>query len=384
MAFSMEIPDADQVKAEVQEQVKPLPEKEAKIKALAEKNVEQIMALSAGDTASFGDRKEILNSVDGFGLDVMKNSSSKNSLLKVSVGKLSKSGDEGGQVAQGLTELQSQLKELDPSLIDFTKTGVLGKLFNPIRSYFKRYQKADSIIGDIIESLDKGKTILKNDNTTLEMEQQSLRELTKKVQENIDLGSAMDETIDHQIQTAQARGEKSEKVTFVQEEILFPLRQRLMDLQQMLVVNQQGIMAYEVVIRNNKELIRGVERAKTVTVSALRNAVVVASALYDQKIVLNKIDALNKTTNTFIAGTSKMLKEQGVAIQEQAMQTGVSVDTLKTAFADLLSAFDSISDYKRQALPKMHATIDQFRQLADQGEKQIQKFEKGSNLAVKE
>lgn len=382
MAFSMDVPDTDQVKAVVQEQIKPLPEKEAKIKELAEKNVAQIMALSTTDAESFGERKEILHSVDTFGLDVMKNSSGKNTLLKVSVGKLSKSGDEGGQVARGLTDLQTQLKDLDPSLIDFTKTRLLGKLFNPIRTYFRKYQKADSVIGDIIESLDKGKTVLKNDNTTLEIEQQSLRELTKKVQENIELGSAMDEAIANHIQAAQARNEDPEKVTFVQEEILFPLRQRVMDLQQMLVVNQQGIMAYEVVIRNNKELIRGVDRAKTVTVSALRNAVVVASALYDQKIVLNKIDALNKTTNTFIAGTSKMLKEQGVAIQEQAMQTGVSVETLKTAFADVLSALDSIDEYKRQALPKMHDTIEQFRQLADEGEKQIQKFEKGSNVSI--
>ncbi|MDN3954454.1 toxic anion resistance protein [Sporolactobacillus laevolacticus] len=382
MAFSMDVPDTDQVKADVQEQIKPLPEKEARIKELAEKNVAQIMALGATDAESFGERKEILHSVDTFGLDVMKNSSGKNTLLKVSVGKLSKSGDEGGQVARGLTDLQTQLKDLDPSLIDFTKTGLLGKLFNPIRTYFRKYQKADSVIGDIIESLDKGKTVLKNDNTTLEIEQQGLRELTKKVQENIELGSAMDEAIANQIQAAQARNENPEKVAFVQEEILFPLRQRVMDLQQMLVVNQQGIMAYEVVIRNNKELIRGVDRAKTVTVSALRNAVVVASALYDQKIVLNKIDALNKTTNTFIAGTSKMLKEQGVAIQEQAMQTGVSVETLKTAFADVLSALDSIDEYKRQALPKMHDTIEQFRQLADEGEKQIQKFEKGSNVSI--
>src|SRR5690606_25399444 len=137
-------------------------------------------------------------------------------------------------------------------------------------------------------SLDKGKTTLKNDNTTLEIEQQALRELTKTLQKEIQLGAFMDSSIESQIEAAQLRNDDPDKIRFITEEVLFPLRQRVMDLQQMLVVNQQGIMAIEVVMRNNKELIRGVDRAKNVTISALKISVTVASALYNQKIVLKK------------------------------------------------------------------------------------------------
>lgn len=98
----------------------------------------------------------------------------------------------------------------------------------------------------------------------------------------------MDESIEAQIELAKLRNEDPDKIRFITEEVLFPLRQRVMDLQQMLVVNQQGIMAIEVVVRNNKELIRGVDRAKNVTISALKISVTVASALYNQKIVLKK------------------------------------------------------------------------------------------------
>ena len=42
---------------------------------------------------------------------------------------LSKTGDEGGQVAKGLTELQLQLKDLDPSVMDFAKSGCSGQVF---------------------------------------------------------------------------------------------------------------------------------------------------------------------------------------------------------------------------------------------------------------
>ncbi|TJY43863.1 toxic anion resistance protein [Cohnella pontilimi] len=379
MSFSMEVASPEEIKASIEQEVKPVPEEVAKLQEAADSNVAAIMAL---DIDSLEKRKEILQSIDTFGLNTMRSSSEKNSLLQVSVGNLSKTGDEGGQVAKGLAELHTQLKDLDPSLIDFAKTGFLGKLFNPVRAYFLKFQKADSVIADIVTSLDKGKTTLKNDNTTLEIEQQALRDLTKKLQKEIQLGSMMDQSIEAQIEAAKQRNEDPDKIRFITEEVLFPLRQRVMDLQQMLVVNQQGIMAIEVVIRNNKELIRGVDRAKNVTVSALKISVTVASALYNQKIVLKKIQLLNETTNNLIASTSRMLKEQGAEIHKQSLETNISVDTLKQAFSDVLSALDSISTYKQEALPKMRETIHQFRELADQGEQQIQRLEKGHKLGL--
>lgn len=379
MSFSMEVASPEEIQAAIEQEVKPVPEEVAKLQAMAESNVAAIMTL---DIDSLEKRKEILQSIDTFGMNTMRTSSNKNNLLQVSVGNLSKTGDDGGQVAKGLTELHMQLKDLDPSLIDFTKTGFLGKLFNPLRAYFLKYEKADAVIADIVVSLDKGKTTLKNDNTTLEIEQQALRDLTKKLQKEIELGTLMDTSIEAQIEAAKARNEDPDKIRFITEEVLFPLRQRVMDMQQMMVVNQQGIMAIEVVTRNNKELIRGVDRAKNVTISALKISVTVASALYNQKIVLKKIELLNQTTNELIAGTSRMLKDQGAQIHKQSLEANISVDTLKQAFTDVLSALDSISTYKQEALPRMRDTINQFRELADTGEQQIQRLEKGHKLGL--
>lgn len=379
MSFTMEVIKPEELKSAIEEQVKPEPEEVAQLKELAHNNVSTILEL---DIDSLEKRKEILQSIDSFGMNTMKSSSDKNSLLQVSVGNLSKTGDEGGQVAKGLTELHMQLKDLDPSAVDFAKSGLLGKLFNPLRHYFAKYQKADAVISDIITSLDKGKTVLKNDNTTLEFEQQALRDLTKRLQKEIQLGVLMDQEIESQIEAAKLRMESEDKIRFITEEVLFPLRQRVMDLQQMQVVNQQGIMAIEVVMRNNKELIRGVDRARNVTVSALRISVTVASALYNQRIVLQKIELLNQTTDNLISGTSKMLKNQGAAIHKQSLETSISVDTLKQAFSDVLEALDSISTYKQDALPKMRDTITQFRELADSGEQQIQRLEKGQKLGL--
>ncbi|MEC0254398.1 toxic anion resistance protein [Paenibacillus lautus] len=379
MSFTMEVIRPEEIKTAIEEQVKPEPEEVTQLKELAANNVQAIMEL---DIESLEKRRQVLQSIESFGISSMRSSSEKNALLQVQVGRLSKTGDEGGQVAKGLTELQLQLKDLDPSVVDFAKSGLLGMVFNPLRRYFAKFQKADAVISDIIISLDKGKTVLKNDNTTLEIEQQTLRELTKKLQKEIQLGMLMDAEIESQVEAAKIRQESEDKIRFITEEVLFPLRQRVMDLQQMLVVNQQGIMAIEVVIRNNKELIRGVDRARNVTVTALKISVTVASALYNQKIVLKKIELLNETTNNLISATSKMLKEQGAAIHKQSLETSISVDTLKQAFTDVLSALDSISTYKQEALPRMRETIHQFSELAVTGEQQIQRLERGQKLGL--
>jgi uncharacterized protein YaaN involved in tellurite resistance len=379
MAFTMEVPDEAAIKNEVQEQVKPVPEEVAQLKAVAESNVAEILTLDIDELAK---KKYVLQSIESFGAATMRSSAAKNSMLQMTIGSLSRDGDDDGVVAKGLVDLQLELKSLDPSLIDFTRTGVLGQLFDPVRAYIARYQKAESAIKDIIASLELGRTTLKNDNTTLEIEQQVLRDLTKKLMKEIELGNLMDRSIEMQVVAAKDRNEDPEKVKFVTEEILFPLRQRVMDLQQMVIVNQQGVMAMEIVIRNNKELMRGVERAQTVTLSALRTSVTVAGALSNQKVVLKKIQKLNETTNDLIISTSQMLKEQGKDIQMQAMETSVSVETMKTAFANAMEALDSINTYKQEALPKMRDTINQFRELADKGEEQIQQLEKSHKLAL--
>jgi len=151
--------------------------------------------------------------------------------------------------------------------------------YEEVRAYFQKYEKAENVIANVIDSLDKGKKTLTNDNTTLAIEQHALRDLSKKLNKEIEMAVAMDELISEKLEQTKSQIVDLDKIRFIEEEILFPLRQRTMDMQQMVVVNHQGIIAMEVIQRNNKELIRGVDRAKTVTVTALRTAVMVASAL---------------------------------------------------------------------------------------------------------
>ena len=372
MSFDLELPDVEEVKEKVAEELAVSDERQETVDETAKKKVEEIMGT---DISVFEDRKNLTTAFEEFGADVMRKTESKNSILSKRMGELSKAGSESGEVAKGLQELAEQMKGLDPSLVDFDQKGLFGKISNPVKRYFDKYKTADAQIADIVKSLENGKKMLKNDNVTLEIEQADMRALTKELNEKIAMGNALDQYLSNAVENKKAEGGEEEKVRFVEEEVLFPLRQRIMDFQQMQVVSQQGCVAMDVIRRNNNELIRAVDRAETVTVSSLRTAVTVASALYNQRIVLEKVNLLNESTNRMIASTAEMLKTQGVEIQKQSSEAMISTETLRKSFEDTLQAMTDISNYKLEALPRIRKTIEEFKELADMGEQKLQQME---------
>ena len=369
--FSLNI---DEIKEDVETTLKQEEKKleDSNLKNQAQSNA---VAIFDADLTNPKSREEILKPLDNFGLNEMSRSASHNEMLATRFSDLTKGGKESDSIGENLLELNKQVKDLDPSKIDFTKKGFLGNLMNPVRKYFAKYEKAEHAISEIVESLDKSSRILQNDNTTLLNEENYLREVTNKLLADIELAKQMDQSIEAQIQTAEIEGIDTEKIRFVSEEILFPLRQRIMDMQQMIVVNQQGIVSLNVIRRNNKELIRGVNRAKNVTVSALRTGVMVASALYDQKIVMDKINIINSTTENIIESTSHMLREQGSEIQKHSAESMISPEVLKASFVEAIQAIEDVSTYKQQALPQMKETIMLFSDLANDGQKVVEKIE---------
>jgi uncharacterized protein YaaN involved in tellurite resistance len=120
----------------------------------------------------------------------------------------------------------------------------------------------------------------------------------------------------------------------------------------------QGYLALELVRKNNVELVKGVDRATTTTVAALRTAVMVAQALANQRLVLDQITALNTTTGNLIESTSSMLRQQTGRIHDQAASATINLNQLKTAFANIYATMEAVDSYKAAALQSMRATVD--------------------------
>jgi len=322
------------------------------------------------------------DAVEQMGAEVQKKAAKQSELLRQPVKKLSQRGEEGGDVANALINLKMKVEELDPGKIDlepgwFSRTmGMIPGIGTPIKRYFSKYESAQTVIGAIIRSLENGRDQLIRDNVTLTEDQKQMREMTHKLEQAIKLGQLIDQKLQYRLEREITPEDPKHK--FVSEELLFPLRQRIMDLQQQLAVNQQGVLATELIIRNNKELARGVNRSLNVTVTALEVGATVAMALANQKIVLDKIESVSKTTSDLIAGTAARLKTQGVQIQKQASSTQLNMDSLKSAFADIRIAMDDISAYRQKALPQMAGTILELDKISADAEKSIKKLEEGN------
>src|SRR5207248_6793059 len=123
-----------------------------------------------------------------------------------------------------------------------------------------------------------------------------------------------------------------EQARALNEDALFYVRQKRQDLLTQLAVTVQGYLALDLIRKNNLELVKGVERATTTTVAALRTAVIAALALGNQRLVLEQISALNTTTGSIIESTSQMLRQQTAEIQNQAASATVSIEKLQAAF----------------------------------------------------
>ena len=150
-----------------------------------------------------------------------------------------------------------------------------------------------------------------------------------------------------------------------------------------MAVSVQGYLALDLVKKNNVELAKGVDRASTTTVSALRTAVTVAQALTSQRLVLHQITALNTTTANVIDSTSEMLRTQTGEIHEQAAAATIPIETLKRAFENIYETMDAIDDFKAEALESMKETVETLSDEVEKSRGYIARAEGASQAQVK-
>ena len=330
-------------------------------------------------------RVTALDSVEGMGRDLQRRAATRSRLLQAPLRDLARDSEEGGPVAKSLSDLRLEVEKLDPTSVDLSPGGVnrlLGAIpgvGTPLQRYFMRFESSQGIIDAIIRSLESGRDQLKRDNVTLNEDQKNMRELTLTLTDQVALAQALDTAINARLERDVPADDP--RRAFIEEELVFVLRQRTMDLQQQLAVNQQGVLATAIIVRNNRELIRGVNRALDVTISALQVAVAVAMAVAHQKVVLDKVEALNRTTSDMIAGTAERLKTQGTQIHQQASSTMLDMESLKSAFGDINIALDEIARYRREALPQMAQSILEMDQLTTKAEKTIEKYERSTSAS---
>jgi uncharacterized protein YaaN involved in tellurite resistance len=271
-----------------------------------------------------------------------------------------RSMDKESGVGSDLAELRRTIEDLDPG-----KRGSLTapkRLFgiipfgNKMRDYFDSYRSSQQHIASILTRLASGKDELLKDNAAIATERQSLWAAMGRLEQMIHVSKALDAKLEakaNEIETSDPVKAKA-----IRETALFYVRQRTTDLLTQMAVSVQGYLALDLVKKNNVELMKGVDRASTTTVAALRTAVTVAQALTNQKLVLEQITALNTTTANIIDSTGTLLKSQTATIHEQAASSTIPLETLKRAFQNIYDTMDQVDAFKAKALVSMKTTVD--------------------------
>ncbi|MBC7558886.1 MAG: toxic anion resistance protein [Dermatophilaceae bacterium] len=317
--------------------------------------------------------------------DILRAAESSNRLLKSPVKALQEGGlSEGSKVGSTLLELRRTVEDLDPKAATGAKK-FLGMIpfGDRVNDYFQKYQSAESHLDAILHALRDGQDELGKDNGALNLEKQQLWEAMGRLNQYVYVAERLDSRMSAAVSDLDAND--PEKAKAMREDVLFYVRQKHQDLLVQLAVSIQNYLAIDIVIKNNIELIKGVDRASTTTISALRTAVIVAQALGNQKLVLSQITALNTTTSGLIERTSEMLRDNSVAIQQQAASATIGLPQLQAAFANIYATMDAIDTFKVKALDTMAATIGTLetevgksRDYLDRVERQDQRVSGGS------
>lgn len=312
-------------------------------------------------------------------------------------------------VFDALTSLQNTINDLSPSNF---KVSFFDKLFGgakgKMKKYFQKFEDNKELISEIVAKLDSSKEVLERDNVALDIEAKRNAELAKKLQNKLEMAQeannyiesvlsgtgnmqwgetatpATDSKADSIESSANLPVSTQEVTQFydgialtpenkqeVQNKILFPLKQKIMDFQQQILVHTQGEIALKTLINNNKELINSVDRTKSVTLNALNVAIITAQGLEQQERVLKAVQNINAQTSELIAHTGAKLKEQGNQIQKGAASAMLDMDKLKSAFNDVLSAMEDMQNFKVNALPKMQENINLYDKYLDNMKKGI-------------
>ncbi|RYG57822.1 MAG: toxic anion resistance protein [Alphaproteobacteria bacterium] len=265
-----------------------------------------------------------------------------------------------GNVGQSLVELRHNVEDLDPAskgdLLKPRKLLGIIPMGNRLKKYFDRYASSQSHINGILTALSRGKDELLQDNIAIDGERQKMWGMMGKLEQMIIIAKALDAKLEEK--AAELGAVDPNKAKAIQETALFYVRQRTTDLLTQMAVTVQGYLALDLVKKNNIELIKGVDRASTTTIMALRTAVTVAQALAHQRLVLGQITALNSTTASIIDSTGNLLRQNTAQIHEQAASATIQVETLQRAFANIYATMDEMDTFKGKALISIKATID--------------------------
>lgn len=280
-------------------------------------------------------------------------------------------------VTTTLAGLRRTVGELDPSKLPLTGRKLLGVFpaAGAAKKALDRYRAANAPVQALVLELRQRQDALRRDNAAIKGERERLWQAMGRLAEAAAFAEAVDAAVDRQAEVFDLTDPM--RAQTLRADALHPIRQRHQDLLTQLAVSAQGYLALDLVRRNNDELIRGVERAVSTTTSALRVALVVASALANQRDVLDEVSALRATTDGLIRANTELIGLQGAEIQRASSDPAVAAETIRASFDRIYAALDAVDGHRAEAVRTMAATVESLSGEIRRAEEHLRRSHEG-------
>jgi len=348
---------------------------------LTDDNIENIR-LKAKEFLEFfegKDKSEIRGILESMTLDDVESLENSSELLAGKISEMESIDDtKSNDIAKTLMTLSNEVSNINPSKHNLSAKSFFSMLpfiGTPINKYLTKFKSASELIEEILNSLNEGEKLLRNDNIVLQHDKDRYKkaaiDLQRKALVMQQVISAIENSLDNL--------DENEKEFYVNN-LMLSLQKKVRSIYEILIVTQEGFISNDFIINTNWELIDNISNVKVVTKRALEIGVSMLVALENQKNVIEAVEKTKEATNELIVGNAKRMNEQGTQIYEKAGKATLNIESLKEAFANIDEAMTKVNTLKSDALKQAKDEVSVMKEISHKLENKINEVQSIENI----
>jgi uncharacterized protein YaaN involved in tellurite resistance len=280
-----------------------------------------------------------------------------------------------GDTGKLLIDILEKARGLDPASIK--EGGLLSRIFSSlearVRRFTEQFEDVASQIDGVVMELGRHKDNLKRDIAVLD----DLHAETKRSIAALDAYILAGKTFAENFRSQQLPALKAEadankdqtdgllKAQTYQDALqaLDRLEKRVYYLQQARQIGIQQLPQIRIVQAGDETLIENLQATSELTIPVWKQKMILLLGLTRQKAALDLQKTVTDATNTMIKQASEMMKDQAVAIEEQAQRGIIDIDTLEQTNRDLIDTIRGVVKVQEEGRDKRAAAERQMEQM---------------------
>jgi uncharacterized protein YaaN involved in tellurite resistance len=280
-----------------------------------------------------------------------------------------------GDTGKLLIDILEKARGLDPASIK--EGGMLSRIFSSlearVRRFTEQFEDVASQIDGVVMELGRHKDNLKRDIAVLD----DLHAETKRSIAALDAYILAGKTFGENFRAQQLPNLKAEadankdqtdgllKAQSYQDALqaLDRLEKRVYYLQQARQIGIQQLPQIRIVQAGDETLIENLQATSELTIPVWKQKMILLLGLTRQKAALDLQKTVTDATNTMIKQASEMMKDQAIAIEEQAQRGIIDIETLEQTNRDLIDTIGGVVKVQEEGRSKRAAAERQMEQM---------------------